>query len=160
MSKSRWSDFVEPDLSHASASDVIDKINGRRRERSVIPDPLTVLIAAESGRPILIPIFPINAFTPARQCDHAARPIPKGSPLVCMDCHDTGLRNHKAIRLYPGDLPGPEPTDDPPEPTKCEYRADHPDALTRKQRRALKHAQRGASEDARPVAEPGHAAGR
>lgn len=170
MRKRVYGAWIEPDLSHAGLVDpeahkeaIHQDRDCYKRDSSRIPDPLSVLLAAESGRPILFPVFPLNAFTPARQCDHANRPIAKGSSACCMDCHDTGLRDHPALRLIPADIPArePEPTRydpvaaidrvvDPDLKVKLGATLDNkpPPGETRKQRRARLYAERTSGDDA------------
>lgn len=58
--------------------------------------------------PILIPLFPIAAFTPASTCPHHG-PIPAGSPFCCMVCSRSGLDAHPALKRDPRTDPKPEP---------------------------------------------------
>lgn len=44
----------------------------------------------ESDFPDFVPLFPINAFEPTSRCPHHGR-IRRGSRLVCMCCHQSGL---------------------------------------------------------------------
>ncbi|MBU6428786.1 MAG: hypothetical protein KGR26_07250, partial [Cyanobacteria bacterium REEB65] len=114
MRRPDWSeDWVEPDLESLGLTrEDIEEIGlpfvGYTR-RSIIPDGLSVLIAAESGKPILYPVFPINGFTPKNGCDAHHGSIPEGHSAYCPGCHDTGLRDHPALKLDPADIPAPEP---------------------------------------------------
>lgn len=176
MRKRDYGAWTEPDLTHADLSHaaeaeayqadpdsrpssgpsvlpsgdvgVVSDDLGHRR-RSIIPDPLTILIAAESGKPILVPIFPLAAFGPETPCPHKG-PIPDGSPHYCPSCHDTGLRDHPLLQLSEADIPLPDKVAADAVPAKV-IRPDPPasDALTRRQRRALEFSNQGTA-DARP----------
>jgi hypothetical protein len=58
--------------------------------------------------PRLVPLFPIEAYTPQASCAHR-RPIELGSALCCMVCHISGMDRHPALRRDPGTDPAPEP---------------------------------------------------
>jgi len=45
----------------------------------------------------LVPLFPVNGFTPESPCPHHG-PLPEGSALCCMACHKSGMDDHPAIR--------------------------------------------------------------
>jgi len=156
MRKRVYRHKAEPDLSHAGLGDTEAEHEAIRQDRDCYaphswraPDPLSILLAAESGRPILYPLFPLNAFKPTPQCNHAVRPIAKGSSACCMDCHDTGLRDHPALKLFPGDIPKLDETE-AITPTADRERTEELGAIlvgslpkeTRKQRRARLHAER------------------
>lgn len=56
----------------------------------------------------LVPLFPINAFTPNSQCRHRG-PIPPGSLDCCMVCSASGVDDHPALQRDPRTDPRPEP---------------------------------------------------
>lgn len=67
------------------------------------------LVAAESRRPMLIPLFPVGEFTPQSRCPHTG-PLRRGSVFCCMVCHQSGLDNHPAVRYLPKDFIAPDKT--------------------------------------------------
>ncbi len=85
--------------------------------------------------PPLVPLFPIVALTPDAPCPHHG-PLPRGTVLVCMICHRSGLDNRPALRRDPATDPKPEPK---PEASK-------PKKLTRKERRELQRRYRDVPE--------------
>jgi hypothetical protein len=91
---------------------------------------LRMLGNAIAGRqprpPVLIPLFPIAAFTPASTCPHHG-PIQVGSPFCCMVCNKSGMDDHPALKRDPRTDPKPEPK--PPQPPPR-------NKPTRRQRRA------------------------
>lgn len=64
--------------------------------------------------PPAVPIFPIVAFAPGSECPHNG-PIHEGSVLCCMICHDTGQREHPALKRSKATDPKPEPRTKRPE---------------------------------------------
>ncbi|MDE2100510.1 MAG: hypothetical protein KGL39_24920 [Patescibacteria group bacterium] len=77
--------------------------------------------------PKLVPMFPLDSLTPSSKCPHR-RKIRKGSRLVCMICHESGLDGHKALKRHPRTDPAPEPKEKPKKKTRKEQRADRYDA--------------------------------
>jgi hypothetical protein len=78
----------------------------------------------------LIPLFPVNAFTPQSACPHH-NPIEQGSRLCCMVCHTSGMDDHPGLQRDPETDPSPEPA-----PAKDARRTRSGKAKgTRKQRR-------------------------
>ncbi|AMV37348.1 helix-turn-helix domain-containing protein [Planctomyces sp. SH-PL62] len=57
----------------------------------------------------LVPLFPIDSFTPASKCPHHG-PIKPGSLFCCMVCSKSGIDDHPAMKRDPGTDPKPEPT--------------------------------------------------
>lgn len=56
----------------------------------------------------LVPLFPIEAFTPKSKCRHRG-PIPPGSLDCCMVCSASGVDDHPALQRDPRTDPKPEP---------------------------------------------------
>jgi hypothetical protein len=90
--------------------------------------------------PKLVPVFPINSFTPESECSHKRR-VRSGSRFVCMVCHQSGFDWHPDLQIKEGDVLEPDETLDDhankPKPTKVPRTP--PIALTRKERRALQY---------------------
>ena len=128
--------WAEPDLDSLPGVEAKDLPFAGYTRRSFIPDGLSIVIAAESGKPILYPIFPINGFTPENGCEAHHGPIPSGSSAYCPCCHDTGLRAHTALQRDPATDPQPEPAS--PDIVATEPRKPQT-PKTRKQRRAAQH---------------------
>lgn len=63
MKRSNWDEWARPYAGPTAEVELDLPCVGFMR-RSVAPDPLSVMIAAESGRPILYPVFAINAYGP------------------------------------------------------------------------------------------------
>jgi hypothetical protein len=53
--------------------------------------------------PKLMPIFPVESYMPRSRCPHYG-PIPRGSVLCCMVCHQSGQDHHPAMQP---DAPAP-----------------------------------------------------
>lgn len=86
--------------------------------------------------PRLIPLFPIESFTPTSTCGHH-RPIRTGSRFCCMVCHTSGMDDHPGLKRDPRTDPAPEPKDDK-EQTEAQTRSRGEatsTAETRKERR-------------------------
>jgi hypothetical protein len=63
----------------------------------------------ESRRPPqLVPLFPIEPFTPQSTCPHHA-PIRRGSVFCCMVCSCSGMDDHTGLQRDPKTDPTPEP---------------------------------------------------
>jgi hypothetical protein len=58
--------------------------------------------------PRLVPLFPIEAFTPNSACPHHG-PIRPGSLFCCMVCGQSGMDDHPALKRDPRTDPRPEP---------------------------------------------------
>lgn len=73
--------------------------------------------------PTLHPLSPITALTPLSECPHHG-PIRRGSHLVCMVCHQSGLDHLALFRRHPSDTkPDPKPAAKPaPKRTRKERR--------------------------------------
>ena len=80
--------------------------------------------------PRLQPLFGVGMHTPLSACPHNG-PIPAGSVLVCMICHQSGQDDHPALQPSPDDptrdplkvvIPGPAPAPTPKE-TRAMQRA-------------------------------------
>lgn len=56
--------------------------------------------------PLLIPLFPVDPFTPLSACPHHG-PIEPGSDLCCMVCNRSGMDAHPALRRDPATDPIP-----------------------------------------------------
>jgi hypothetical protein len=89
--------------------------------------------AAHKEAPKLRPLFPVGPFTPTSTCPHHG-PIKKGSVLICMVCHQSGMDRHPALHLDRAAMPKPEPR--PPAPQQPKK--------TRRERRAELRARRSA----------------
>jgi hypothetical protein len=50
--------------------------------------------------PRLEPLFPVGHYTPSSRCPHHG-PIPRGSDLCCMICHQSGQDGHPALQWDP-----------------------------------------------------------
>jgi hypothetical protein len=57
--------------------------------------------------PRLVPLFPIEAFTPNSACPHHG-PIRSGSAFCCMVCEQSGMDDHPALKRDPRTDPRPE----------------------------------------------------
>lgn len=77
-------------------------------------------------QPELVPLFPIEAFTPQVACPHH-RPIATGSSFCCMVCHQSGKDHYASLRRNPETDPKPEPKA-PPKPER---------KRTRRERRSI-----------------------
>ncbi len=66
-----------------------------------------VATASTKRPPILVPLFPIGAFTPGSACPHPG-PIPAGSVFCCMVCSQSGVDDHPALKRDPRTEPRPE----------------------------------------------------
>jgi hypothetical protein len=55
-------------------------------------------LASTLRPPRLVPLFPIEPYTPHSACGHR-RPIRTGSLLCCMVCHSSGMDEHPALQL-------------------------------------------------------------
>lgn len=60
----------------------------------------------------LIPLFPIDSFTPESTCPHH-HAISEDSRLCCMVCHASGMDGHPGLRRDPETDPTPEPRPTP-----------------------------------------------
>lgn len=58
--------------------------------------------------PRLVPLFPIEPFTPQATCGHHG-PIRPGSVFCCMVCSQSGMDGHPALKRDPRTDPRPEP---------------------------------------------------
>ena len=83
------------------------------------------------GPPKLEPLFPVGAFTPLSVCPHRRR-LPRGSRLVCMVCHKSGVDGHPALQRDPMTDPKREPIAKPIVAPLATH------VLNRRQRRLLK----------------------
>ena len=79
--------------------------------------------------PPLYLTFPLNGLFPVSTCPHDRVPMPDGSLGCCAVCHQSGRDNHPALDRFPAYEPRPDPVP-----------AAEPEALTRKQKRAARHA--------------------
>ena len=80
--------------------------------------------------PVLVPLFPIEPFTPRSTCPHHG-PIRPGSVFCCMVCSQSGMDGHPALKRDPRTDPKPEPK------TLPEASPRDGAGLTRKQRRKV-----------------------
>lgn len=161
MSVPNWGEWSVPDLSHAADREPLLWDDGTPirddagcRRRAFIPDPLTIVIAAEGGRPILYPIFPVGEpFAPDSDCPHNG-PLPDGSAAYCPVCHDTGLRDHPAVRMSPNGVASPPSAAAmaTAEPTRYRGAPTRPTPETRRQKRQRRRPIQGTI-DARDLAE-------
>lgn len=125
MRPSRWDDWVVPDYRGESAdprTHVVPTRHNRRLVKSAIdpkqPEPIDAMIAAEGrSQPVLMPLFPVGFFLPTSAdqvrafgrvlvpefasrgdvCPHHG-PIPEGSTLCCMVCHQSGMDGHPGLK--------------------------------------------------------------
>ena len=107
--------------------------------------------------PLLIPLFPVGAYTPQSSCPHRD-PIEKGSAFCCMVCHRSGMDEHPALQRDPLTDPLPESKTEPI-PRSTLMAKSNESRPTRKERRRRKFAlqtakEGGCSEESRDDAVP------
>lgn len=88
--------------------------------------------------PLLIPIFPVQAFTPRSECPHHG-PIRPGTPFCCMVCSQSGMDAHPALKRDPRTDPKPEPRPAASAPRESKV------GSTRKEKRRARKAARPAT---------------
>jgi hypothetical protein len=89
----------------------------------------------------LIPLFPIDSFTPQSTCPHRES-IGHGSRFCCMVCHASGMDDHPGLRRDPESDPAPEA--DPAPAAGVELKTSGCPQETRKQRRRRQFAEAAA----------------
>jgi hypothetical protein len=112
--------------------------NARMRDRSSQSGTVQPLRETYQA-PVLVPLFPIEPFTPHSTCPHHG-PIRPGSVFCCMVCNQSGMEDHPALKRDPRTDPRPEPI--PVAPPRS------PSSGTRKTRKQ----RRSQSREARQVA--------
>jgi hypothetical protein len=80
----------------------------RKWDRHRTIDPAGLEGEDARGYPLLLPLFPIGAFTPHSQCPHHG-PIRAGSVFCCMVCNRSGMDAHPALQRDPRTDPRPDP---------------------------------------------------
>jgi hypothetical protein len=81
----------------------------KRNQGKITPTSLARQVWEDPQRlPRLVPLFPIDAFTPGSACPHHG-PIRTGSVFCCMVCSRSGLDGHPALERDPLTDPRPEP---------------------------------------------------
>lgn len=101
MRPSRWDEWNVPESDADRPSGGDDELVSRREDTEVADpkavQPVVAAMAAERGRPILMPLFPVGPLTPQSPCPHYG-PIPIGSVLCCMVCHQSGVDGYSAVK--------------------------------------------------------------
>lgn len=114
MDRANWSNWVSPDYSSPRRNSARRRVASlpsderRHQHRSLYESVISVPRDRDGQhdnreRLSLVPLFPIAAFTPQSSCPHKT-PIPDGSSLYCVVCHDTGMRHHPALKRTAADI--------------------------------------------------------